>query len=236
MKLRSTNGEIFVNNLTFQNGESTEPGGGLQVNYGGAVNKMAVIGPNIIRDNHTSSYAGGLYVYGAGTTFAVTVYENVIVNNKADSDDGGAYVLTSGTVSAVVQNNTVANNISGTGPIGGLRCGGSPGFNLYSNIVWGNTGTDIYLAPGQHVLYYNDYGSLVGPPPFETNGNLSSDPKFIDSDVGNFHLGKGSPALGASSEAYRLLSDVEGMAWPQTGSVDMGAYEETIFIDGFELY
>jgi hypothetical protein len=237
MKLRSTNGEIFVNNLTFQNGESTEPGGGLQVNYGGAVNKPAIIGPNIFRDNHTSSYAGGLYVYGAGTFFAVTVYENVIVNNKSESDDGGAYVLTSGTVSAIVQNNTIANNMSVTGPIGGLRCGGSPGFNLYNNIVWGNSGTDIYLAPGQQVLYFNDYGTLVGPTPFETNGNLSSNPRFIDSDVGNFHLAGNSPALGISWEADPwLLSDVEGKAWPRNGRIDLGAYEETIFVDGNELY
>jgi len=232
MKLRGPNGLLSVSNLTFQNGESVEPGAGLQVNYGASVNTSVGIGPNIIRDNHTSSYAGGLYAFGSGE-FGVAIVQNLIVDNKADSDDGGAYVLISGSVSAYVQNNTIANNLSGTGPIGGLRCGGSPGFNFYNNIVWGNNDTDVYLSPGKQFLLYNDYGSLIGPVPFDAGGNLSSDPRFVNAGVGNFHLAGNSPALGISS-ITGLVTDVEGKGWPRAGRVDPGAYEETIFIDGFD--
>jgi hypothetical protein len=67
---------------------------------------------------------------------------------------------------------------------------------------------------------------------------LSTDPKFIDAYVGDFNLRGDSPALGVDwgPGFVFLLSDVEGKVWPQNGKVDLGAYEETIFVDGFQLY
>ena len=49
----------------------------------------------------------------------------------------------------------------------------------------------------------------------------------------HFHLAGDSPLLGASPIITHTI-DLDGNPATTAGKIDMGAYEETIFIDGFD--
>jgi hypothetical protein len=60
------------------------------------------------------------------------------------------------------------------------------------------------------------------------NGNISSDPLFVDPAVNNFHLQTTSPAIDAGNNTARIAlpaTDLEGNPRVFNGTVDMGALE-----------
>jgi len=106
---------------------------------------------------------------------------------------------------------------------------------LLGNILWQNTNVGLYLAGTAAELDFNDYGAIGGVAPFNKQGNVSTKPKFVDPANGNYHLAGDSPLLTYCSSARPVYPfDLVGNYYPSTGFVDIGAYEETIFIDGFE--
>ena len=82
-------------------------------------------------------------------------------------------------------------------------------------------------------LYYNDYGTRGGMTPQNEVGTLMANPQFVDAPGGNFHLAGNSPLLGVSPLLSDTL-DLDGNPSPQGGKMDLGAYEETVFADGFD--
>jgi hypothetical protein len=234
--LRNTYGDIAVSNLTLQNGQSDEVGAGLQVNYSVSVNGSVTIQDNIIRNNHSSVDAGGLYVSGAG--IAVQVDGNLIEGNRADELYGAGYVSAFGSNELnSVQNNTVTQNTSGaaSNPVGGLFCGGTSPCRIYNNIFISNTAVGLYLGDANAEVESNDYGTLGGTAPALSAGNFSVNPKFIDPSAGNFRLAGDSPLLGVSPYVI-YINDLDGNPFTThaPNKIDLGAYEETIFIDGFD--
>ena len=91
----------------------------------------------------------------------------------------------------------------------------------------------LYLGSSNADVEYNDYGSLGGSIPDTSQGNLSVAPKFVNANGADFHLAGDSPLLGASALFYGT-TDLDGNAYPRRGKSDLGAYEETIFVDGLE--
>jgi hypothetical protein len=234
--LRDTYGDIVVSNLTLQNGESDEVGGGLQVNYSVSVNGSVTIQDTIIRNNHSTVDAGGLYASGAG--IAVEVVGNLIEGNRADALYGAGYVSGFGTNELnLVQNNTVTQNTSGaaSNPVGGLFCGGTSPCRISNNIFITNTAVGLYLGDANAEVEFNDYGTLGGTAPALSAGNVSVNPQFVDASAGNFHLTGTSPLLGVSPYPI-YINDLDGNPFTTTGygKFDLGAYAETIFIDGFD--
>jgi hypothetical protein len=58
-------------------------------------------------------------------------------------------------------------------------------------------------------------------------------PKFVNANGGDFHLAGDSPLLGASPLFY-ASTDPDGNSYPRHGKGDLGAYAETIFVDGLD--
>ena len=232
LALRSANGTIIVDNLTLQKGESGEPGAGLQVNYLVSVNARVTIANNIIRNNHSSVGAGGVYASGAG--FELYMSNNLIAGNSSDGQNGAGYVTGYGQYTYLL-NNTVVKNTSTavTNPSGGLYCGGTTPCGIYNNIFWNNTNYGIFLGNSGAILSHNDYGSQGGAAPAVDDTNLSTPPKFVDENNSDFHLTGDSPLLGFGFPQGTLI-DLDGHDGPGSGKADLGAYFETIFINGFD--
>jgi hypothetical protein len=232
LTLRNANGLIAVSTLTLQNGHSDEPGAGLQVNYLVSVNARVNISDNIIRNNHSTVGAGGLYASGAGNIFYVS--NNLITGNSAEGQDGAGYV-TGYSQYSELYNNTVTQNTSTavTNPSGGLYCAGTTPCQIYNNIFWNNTNYGIFLGNSGAVLSHNDYGTLGGATPATDVGNLSVNPQFVDAAGGDFHLAANSPLLGYGTP-QGTITDLDGNPYSTTGGIDLGAYSETIFTDGLE--
>ena len=231
LSLRQADGELDVTALTIQNGETTRKGAGVEVNFVSGDNARVVMTGNIIRNNHTTNSDGGLYVASGGDT--VFLENNVITDNSADGGNGAGSYISAGV--GVVYNNTVARNTTTmTGGTGGLSFSSSVNGFVVGNIFWNNTTYGIYLASANVRLDYNDYGTQGGVTPSTTIGDLSTDPKFVDAAGGDYHLMGNSPLLGTTASPSIASIDPDGNDVPAGGKGDMGAYNETVFTDGFD--
>jgi hypothetical protein len=223
--LSNANGLIHVAQLTLQNGEGGIPGAGLSVNYLASVNAAVHVMNNIIRDNHSSVDAGGVYVSGAGDE--TWLFNNLITGNSADSQYGAGYVTGYGHYNEIFSNTVTANTSAYHGPngepVGGLYCGGGRFCQLYNNIFWNNTTYGIFLGNNAYMAY-NDYGALGGNAPASSVGDVAVAPKFVNPGAGNYRLGSGSPVRDFSPD-HLSQYDLDGHAYPTTGNVDIGAYQ-----------
>jgi hypothetical protein len=178
-------------------------GWGIQVYKEGGINGEDA-GDNIIRNNkvHDNARAGargvgiGLYV-GKGNI----AYNNLVWNNN------NGIVIGIGATETKVFNNTVYQN-SGTAGI--YVKSDSTNAIVKNNIAYLNAGSNIR----------NDGAGTA------LDANLAGiDPKFVDAANYDFHLLAGSPAIDQGSLLSEVEKDFDGVARPQGGSYDIGAFE-----------
>lgn len=231
--LSSPHGAIFLNGFTLRNGESVESGAGLRVNSDdlNAVDAFVGLSRLIVRDNHSSRQGGGLFV-AAGTSLNFDT--SLVVGNSSDSRFGAGWV-TSGE-GTHVDNLTVTRNASSypPSPIGGLAFANETTHTVTNSIFWNNTSAGFFFAAGGNAyIYYSDYGAIDGTAPVHAVHDLSVKPQFVAPGDDDFHLAGNSPLLGFGVHTVSV-TDLDGRPYPSDGRVDIGAYAETIFMDGFD--
>jgi hypothetical protein len=168
-------------------------GGGINMNFP----EGAVVSSNLIVGNY-AYYGAGVYVYG-GTS---EIINNTVANNDA-SLGGGLAILTTGSGTKLANNAIIGN--TATIYAGGVWGGPEPDSTL-SNNAFGNTPEDWWI------------GDLTG-----TNGNISQDPEFVDSDAGSFagyQPRSTSPLVDAASEMFADTMDMRGILRPLDGNAD----------------
>src|SRR5215207_907350 len=205
---------VDLSRLIIQHGNST----GLYVS-----NATLTLTNSTIRDNQSVAYAGGMYasvnntitlnnvtitgnyagwngggIYSYGETNTITIKNSTIANNFAGLDGGGAVL--NGVIT--IQNSILADNTAAHG----ADCSGTIDTSQ-SNIIEDSTGCTITTGTGNQI----DTDPLIGASP---SGSL-----------GYHALKPGSPAINAGNPATCLATDVRGVARPQGGTCDMGAYE-----------
>ncbi len=178
--------------------EATDSGGGI-FSYQASL----TISNNRIVEN-TASMGGGIYCYRDFSH----VNNNIIVENTA-SMGGGIFSRRS---SCVVINDIIARNMAVYG--GGMFYDEGP-LRIINTILWDNR-DDIYSAswamgsrPQHSNISDGDFRGL--------NGNISSDPLFIDWEQGDFRLRPDSPCIDAGDPDPSYY-DLDG------SRNDMGAY------------
>lgn len=189
---------------------------------------------------------------------AVQAFNNVVVRvgRGPDPPDGssnyvGIFVAgttntgADGTGTVEIFNNTLYDCGAWGGSDAGLfgRGPGSPALTmrLRNNIVRA-LGSESYVSSssttsgiaGSHNLWFG-----AGDGPAYLTSNLNADPAFVNPATSEFHLRVGSPAVD-SGTAVALDHDKDGLARPQAGVYDRGAYErpdpsDLIFSDGFDM-
>lgn len=161
-----------------------------------------VIQNNIIHNNSK----GGLY-FCTGFILNNLIYKNYAISYNY-SNGGGMYGCT-----GYIHNNVIwGNRASGTG--GGMfLCSG----DIRNCIIWGNSGGSQvcgYVPISNSCIQYWDGTG---------EGNIMSDPMFMDPDAGDFHLQSSSPCIDAGDpgEEYEDRCLPPGL---ETARNDMGAY------------
>jgi hypothetical protein len=93
----------------------------------------------------------------------------------------------------------------------------------YSQVMSvGRTGSNVQIS-NNFVTKMNGFGGLAGNS--EPSGVNGGDPKFIDASRMDFSLQSNSPAINRGATATAAPVDYEGVARPQGGGVDIGAFE-----------
>jgi predicted outer membrane repeat protein len=175
----------------------------------------------IITGNSATTLGGG--IHASGTTYYVK--HSLIANNT--SQGGGAIyhappdawtdpcpcpqTTTDGTVEfSVLANNSASNGGSGVWTA-------IEGLTVQDSIVFGNGGTAV-KANSPLTWRYNDTlpATFTGmSDPTGSNGNLSSDPHFVDAASADYHLANGSVCINAADPQ---------MADPDGSRADMGMF------------
>lgn len=241
----STQGGVGLSRLIIENGLVVAPednnGVGLRMNTAIAENGEISVEDCIIRTNNnqnlSSSYGGFYLVAGSSLHFD----NNLVYGNYAAAGAGAAgFIFVESGASAYVANNTISANTSGDTSQGAGMIVSAIDVDsafLFNNIFWGNTRYGLMLpTSGTVALQFNDYGTLQGTPSSDINvGNVSLAPQFVNRSNGDFHLSASSPlfGLGVGGGLLNGLIDLDGHTL-SSHRVDLGAYQDTIFLAGFE--
>jgi hypothetical protein len=230
-----------LKNLRITSSHSSYGGGiGCLNNSSPSINNVTLIGNN-------ASYGGGIYCWnnssphlrnvritgnfatdGGGITCSDSsdpLLENVLIVQNSAAYGGGVCILFSS--SPVFRNVTIVNNSSSLS-LGGIYCNVSLDPNLINTIVWNNPLAAVYFAtinsPNSITVSYSDieggrsgikdnnYGTVNW-----LNGNINSNPLFVNPENGDYHLQVGSPCID-KGDSTLTFNDFDG------SRNDMGAY------------
>jgi parallel beta-helix repeat protein len=237
-----SNGLIAENVITDNN---SALGGGIHITY----SSSPTVQDNLISGNITGTFGGGgIYVYYLSQPL---IERNTITNNTSPNGAGIAVYCTS---AGTIRNNLIFKNNSGAGlriidsyPTiayntitgnfkNGIECQPTSSPVITGNIIASNgSGYGIRVEPNSFpVITYNDVwnndAGTTGPAiPDQTgsNGNISSDPRFIDPDANNFHIDYLSPCINAGDPNYLPTgqADYDGDSRVVGARIDIGADE-----------
>jgi len=171
-------------------------GGGIHCReFSNAVITNNIVRGNIVEDTSWAGRGGGIYVYMADPI----IRHNIISENIATGEWGGyGGGIVCGESEAIITNNTIYGNScpdgnSGTGMAGGIMIIFSDPI-ITNNIFWHNCAfedSEIYVEDSSSpVITYCD---IEGG--WEGEGNIDSDPLFVDAENGDFHLLLDSPCI-----------------------------------------
>ncbi|MDM8522467.1 SBBP repeat-containing protein [Desulfococcaceae bacterium HSG8] len=180
-------------------------GGGIHCNA-----SSPVISNSVIYDNRTT-YGGGIWCYYS----APSVTNCLIYGNQASSHGGGIHCNHS---SPSITNCTVTNNSATYGS--GISCYIASNPSIANSVFWNDAPSEIFRDQSNPVVTYsNIQGGYTG------EGNINTDPMFVDAANGDYHLTSVSPCIDAGTSAGAPGQDLDGLPRPQNNMADMGAYE-----------
>jgi len=140
--------------------------------------------------------------------------ENIlIINNDHD-------VFYSWDVSNPILKNVTIINIESSNA--NLVTIGAPSyFTIKNSIVYGFTLSEVTGVAATYSMFNNSVSGI---------GNIVSDPLFVDTANGDFHLSDYSPCIGAGTATGAPSTDIEGNPRPNPpgSNPDMGAYENIL--------
>lgn len=190
-------------NTTAAVGMSNGRGGGVHQTGGLVVNCE-------ISDNFSHHHGGGVYQTGG-------ILRNALVSgNNATIEGGGLYQI-----AGVVENCTIVNNNAIRGNGDGIWMSGGA---ISNSIAYQNMGNNLHQTGGNIAF------SCIGIAPLPTGeGNVNTDPDFVDPLNKNYGISAFSPCFDTGSNQTWMADavDRDGNARLFNSLVDMGAYERT---------
>jgi protein-arginine kinase activator protein McsA len=191
----------------------------------------------VILSSNTAASGGGLFVKENST---VNMINSTVVDNSADSEGGGIRIWCANDpgflnmTNCTVSNNNMTDPEAGSG--GGLYTNGGHAATVSMNnsIFWGNragSGNEVSNNTSGTISFTwsdvpKDSHALSGGGSTTTDATcLATDPFFIDSVNGDYHLLPiFSPVIDQGTATGVPVDDLDGNA-RSDGSPDMGAYE-----------
>lgn len=228
MSLENTT--AVIRNTVIQNNSATQGiGAGIYL-----MEANVQIERSVIRNNAALGYGGGIFANSTSTYPHLTVRDSIIADNTSEDGSGGA--IHGRFINLDILNSTVAGNSSDY-QFGGIYFIG-PTFNLRNSIVWNNhsaqdTGAIHLEAMIANVNYSNvQFGQDAIDGNWSTfnwgDGNILTNPRFINPSNGNYHLHRRSTCINQGDPAFISLpeeTDIDSETRIQDSRVDIGADE-----------
>lgn len=181
-----------------------------------------------IRENIVSGNNAGYWGDGGGICLKFSsdplINGNLIIGNSAASLGNGGGISISFSSDPTIEQNTISGNVAYYSG-GGVSCVDSSNPIITNTILWADTSSDsseIFTEASEPVVRYSDIqGSWPG------EGNIDSDPLFVDPEGGMYDLQPGSSCIDSA--------DPDSPSIPWGGWVrDMGAleYDQGFYFDG----
>lgn len=210
---------------------------------GGGIGLNSVGSGPLIQNNIISGNNGGIN-WGGGIVMindeSPEIVQNLIIDNTAGEGGGILWIIPVSTPGILLLNNTIAHNDSTSGSA--IYDGGfDTNMAIQNNLIIAKAGEAAYFCQQNNGSttpavfanndVFSDGGSAIsGNCTVSTgsNGNISSDPLFVDAVVDNFHLQSTSPAVDAGNNTARIplpATDLDGNPRIFNNIVDIGAYE-----------
>ncbi len=209
---------LTLRNLTITNGVNTaNRGGGL---VAGANSTLVIDGSTFV--GNLSNFEGGAVYGDVGSTVRVT-------NSTFTGNTGIGAIATVGGLT--LQHVTIAGNAARSG-INGFVGGVNGGASIVNSILANNGGPDL---GGGSFSGTNNIITNAGSVTTLPGNTINADPLLgglaynggLTQTIG---LLEGSPALNAGATLADVTTDQRGVARPQSGAPDLGAYEARISI------
>lgn len=167
-----------------------------------------------IHNNMAQQGGGGIACFEGNPE----ITNSILYSNEAGGEGGAifgddAYIK--------LTNTTITQNIASVN--GGAVYLDNSSTQIKNCILW-NDSPDEYQADLNstvNISYSDVQGGVTG------TGNLNSDPAFVDTLNGNFHLSSSSPCIDAGTSVLSLINDIdnEPRPNPNTNLFDIGADE-----------
>ncbi|MDY6972807.1 MAG: right-handed parallel beta-helix repeat-containing protein [Thermodesulfobacteriota bacterium] len=203
-------GDVIANTIT---GNSAVNGAGMIVEG----SDLAVSG-NVIKNN-TADYEGGAVYLDYVTS--LTLANNIISGNTAERGGGIYCDLSSPTIiNCTITGNTAIGTSGFAG--GGIFSANNASPIIANCIFWADSPDEISVEETGSILAVT-YSDIQGG--YSGQGNIDSDPLFVDSSNGDYHIALGSPCIDTGTYSGAPVTDIEGNTRPYGNAIDMGAYE-----------
>ena len=214
-------------NVTIKDNSVEWNGGGFYCSYDSQPSLTNVK----ITGNSAEMYSGGIYCSSSNLSL-----KNVTIADNSSESYGGGIFCSSSTIN--LENVTITDNFAAFHG-GGFYCSYSSSPILVNCILWNNSPLEVEFFSGSHpdtiTIAYSDIAG--GEEGIETSnngtvnwleGNIDTDPLFVDAEMGNYHLTQNSPCIDTGIAYYEYEGEVLiDMADAEFyGSApDMGAFE-----------
>ncbi len=217
---------------TIDNNTSTYNGGGILCDK----SNPEINGCTITSNTATVS-GGGIYCNGASPEIV-----DCIISNNSAASESGIYCLYNSSpeiTNCIISANTSTDTSTG----GGITCSYSSSPSIINCTISRNTGYGIYCNDSSPVItnciLWNDSSGELGnfnssfsvitysdvKDGYTGEGNIDSDPKFVDPEKGDYQLKSGSPCIDSGTSTGAPAMDINGDGRPYDDDYDMGIFE-----------
>ena len=198
--------ECYIQGCEFRN-NTAENGGALFLD-----SITSFIGESQFFDNTSTQFAGVAFV-NTGDLLAVN---NVFARNETEKQRGGVFAILSAEVSVV--NCTMTENMAPQQ--GGVFFLNATELRVLNCIIYDNEINAFFPVSSNVSMRYSLIENNNGG-----TGNIDVNPRFRNPAADDYSLLGISRALNAGDSIGAPETDINGVARPQEGAVDMGAYE-----------
>jgi len=228
------NGSVTCTDCSFTNNSSNVAGGAVEIGAQGLDSPLTLIRCFFAGNSAPKGGAVSASV-SSNHTSSTTATNCIFVGNSASSD--GTAIDSTGNAVAVSMNVTncsfYGNSYTGSSPStqGAISADGSTTVTVTNSILYGDS-TPLEIStlhtPSSRLVQFTDINQagFAG-----SNGNINSDPLYLDPINGNLHIPAASPATHTGTSTGAPATDFDGVSRPTPPS--MGAFEPTIVATHF---